>query len=77
MDGGLFWENLRGSCSVTLLIQNAELGLWNITDRSLQMVAHGHWVSLALQSCVVRRYYMPQRRGHRVLSFIFASFLSE
>ena len=77
MDRGLLWENLTGSCSVTLSIQNAKLGLWNITDGSLQIVTHGHLVSLALQSRVVMRHSMPQRRGYRVLSLIFASFPSE
>ena len=42
------------------LNQNVKLGLWSIRGGSPPHITGGHWVSLALQSCVGRRHFMPQ-----------------
>ena len=41
------------------LNQNTKLGLQSIRGGSPLMVTCGHWVSLALQSSVVRGHLMP------------------
>jgi len=41
------------------LNKNVKLGLWSIRGGSPLMVTCGPWVSLALQSSVVRGHLMP------------------